>query len=123
VLGVGKPAALAVVMSPAAVWLVVWRDEVFRTRWLMLVGFCAGSAVSLGVDRFLHPTGATALLVEDGAKFLGVVAWAIYFAVTTIDITRSTINAAMANTHPAERSSVSAEQRERPRPDTGRAAP
>ena len=60
---------------------------------MMLAGFVASSAVSVGVDHALSPTGATTLLVEDGAKILGILAWAMYFTTTTLDITRSTIRA------------------------------
>lgn len=95
VLGVGKPAAVALVTAPSLGWAVLWWREIRRTRWLILVAFLAGSVVSLAVDHLLDPDGAAGLLAEDGAKFLAVVAWAIYFTTTAVDITRSTIDAAV----------------------------
>ena len=50
--------------------------------------------VSVAADQVLHPTGSSALLFEDGAKFLGVLGWSLYFVLTTHDIVRSTIRAA-----------------------------
>ncbi len=95
--GVDKSVALALVLAPLAAWVVVFRSEIARTRWLMLGGFIAGSLASVAVDRLLDPSGAAGLLIEDGAKFLAVVAWATYFTATTLDIARSTITAAMSS--------------------------
>jgi hypothetical protein len=65
--------------------------------------------VSMGADQVLHPTGSTALLFEDGAKFLGVLGWRLYFVLTTRDIVRSTITA-VTSLQPGTVATVRAEQ-------------
>ena len=94
-LGLPKPAALALVVGPAVVWCVQWRHEIARTRWVILLAAALGSLASVAIDLVLQPTGSTALLAEDGSKFLGVVAWSVFFVTTAVDITRSTIAAAL----------------------------
>ena len=93
-----KPAATLLVVSPAVAWLLVFAGEVRRTRWVILVGALVSFAVSLAADFVLHPAASAELLLEDGAKFLGVLAWGLYFVLTTYDIVRSTIQTAMAAT-------------------------
>ncbi len=101
-LGVDKHAAEVLVVLPALVWIVLERHEIARTRWLLLAGSLAGFGISVMVDAAANPSAdaVTGLFVEDGAKFLGVLAWAQYFVVTTADITRSTIRDARAANEP-----------------------
>ena len=94
VLGIPKPLAMLLIISPALAWLALFAGEITRTRWTVLVGALSAFMVSVGADQVLHPTGSTALLFEDGAKFLGVLGWSLYFVLTTRDIVRSTITAA-----------------------------
>lgn len=101
-LGLPKTAAMGLVVGPVILWAIRWYREVVRTRWPMLVGALGGWATSVMVDRVVQPDEATGLLVEDGAKFLGVLAWAIYFATTAIDITRSTIRSATESSTPPD---------------------
>lgn len=93
-IGVPKLFAQLLVVLPAVMWLLVFHQELARTRWLLIAGALASFVVSLGVDSGLGLTGTTSLLVEDGGKFLGVLAWAQYFALTAKEIARSTIDAA-----------------------------
>jgi hypothetical protein len=69
---------------------------------MLLVGALAGFGISLAADTLIPFTGdsPTRLFIEDGAKLFGVVAWAQYFVVTTLDITRSTVT---GREHPAPR--------------------
>jgi hypothetical protein len=94
-LGLSKLTAQVVVVAPAALWLAAFVDDIKRTRWLVLAAGLAGLGVSLGADTVLHANTASGVLIEDGAKLLGILAWAQYLTLTTIDITRSTIRAAM----------------------------
>lgn len=94
VLGIPKSFAMLLVISPAVTWLAVFAGEVIRTRWFILAAALAAFFVSVAADQVLHPTGSAALMFEDGAKFLGVIAWSLYFVLTTHDIVRSTIQAA-----------------------------
>lgn len=94
VLGVPKPLAMLIVVTPALAWLAIFNTEVARTRWLVLgssLGMLFGSIIA---DQVLA-AGDTSLLVEDGAKFLGVLAWMLYFVLTSNDIAKSTIRDAM----------------------------
>jgi hypothetical protein len=79
------------IVAPAAAWLVRYATDIARTRWLVLAGAVGGFAVSLLVDA-LAPRGSVGgLFAEDSAKLLGVLAWAQYMVLTTVDIVRSTI--------------------------------
>ena len=69
---------------------MLFRSDIGRTRWQVLVAALGANAMSIAVDAFIHPNGFDrALLLEDGAKFLGILAWATYFVVTARDISRS----------------------------------
>jgi len=94
VLGIPKALAMLLIITPALGWLAMFAGEIGRTRWTVLVGALSAFFISVGADQLLHPTGSTALLFEDGAKFLGVLGWSLYFVLTTHDIVRSTITAA-----------------------------
>lgn len=92
VLGVAKPAVTVLVLVPAALW--GWRhlDDIARTRWPLLAVAVSALAFSVLVERSTgNSFGPRATLAEDGAKFLGVLAWATYFALTSIDIARSVL--------------------------------
>jgi hypothetical protein len=93
-LGVPKAGAMLLIVLPAIGWLAVFAGEIMRTRWAILLGALSAFFVSVAADQVLHPSGSTALLFEDGAKFLGVLAWSLYFVLTTHDIVKSTIQAA-----------------------------
>jgi hypothetical protein len=94
--GMPKTAAMALVCIPALIWVVLFHDEIRRTRWIVLAAAGAGLATSVGVDIVFSPAGASGLMLEDGAKFMGVVAFAVYNSLTAVDIARSTIRVAMS---------------------------
>jgi len=93
--GIPKTIAQAMVVAPTIIWVVAFRDDILRTRSALLVAGLGSFAGSVLVDAGLALTGDTALLVEDGLKFLGILAWAQYFVITARDIAASTINAAL----------------------------
>ncbi len=66
-------------------WLAASQVEIRRTRWPLLAAACGALSTSVAVD-LVGDGGRTALLAEDGAKFLGILAWAHYFAATANDI-------------------------------------
>ena len=73
-----------------ALWVLRHFREISRTHFHLLVAAAAGLAASLIVDSVYSPApGAGWDLIEDGAKFLGILAWSTYFVVTTRDISRS----------------------------------
>lgn len=93
ILGVPKSAAMLIVVAPAIAWFLAFIDEILRTRWLVLLAALGAFFGSVAADQVL-PSGDNALLIEDGAKLLGVLAWSLYFVLTTRDIANSTIRAA-----------------------------
>lgn len=92
-IGIDKPLSQLLIVAPAPVWALTQHREILRTRWLVFVAAILGFAVSTGVDMWWAPTAGDTgrTLVEDGAKFLGICAWAQYFTMTTADIARSVL--------------------------------
>lgn len=93
-LGIVKSVAQILIVVPTAIWIFVFFRDLIRTRWLLIASALGSFAVSLVVDAGFGLTGTASLMVEDGGKFLGVLAWALYFVLTTKDIAASTIRAA-----------------------------
>ena len=92
----GKPFGLALVLSPVGAWLWVFRTDIRRTRWVLLVGAFAGNALSVVADTLGNGSVSNeAALFEDGPKFLGILAWATYFIASTYDIARSALRSAI----------------------------
>ncbi len=93
VLGGSKWFLVALEAAAVAAWAVRWRAEIIRTRWELLLAATAGFAASLVFDRF--PLGADqwALLAEDGAKVLGIVALATWAVSTAADLIGSLVQA------------------------------
>lgn len=89
-LGVPKPGMLALLIAAVVHWVMAHRHEFARTRRPLLVGAGTAFALSLAVDRLGDGRGF-ALVVEDGAKLLGILAWAAYFLATGADIVRSVV--------------------------------
>ncbi len=98
--GLPKPLRQLLVVAPAVLWLVRYVGEIARTRWVVLVGALAGFGLSLAVDALRLTESSVALFVEDSAKLLGILAWAQYLVLTSVDITRSTIRSARARPGP-----------------------
>ncbi len=93
-----KAAAQALVVLPVGLWLAVFYRDVLRTRWMLLLVALGSLGVSVLVDVVANPIGDTALLAEDGLKFLGILTWSYYFAVTARDIAASAISSGLGRT-------------------------
>ena len=89
-LGVPKVGMLALLAGAVVHWAVIHRRELARTRRGLLAGAATAFALSLAVD-VLGTGRGIALVVEDGAKLLGILAWAAYFLTTGADIVRSVV--------------------------------
>jgi hypothetical protein len=90
---IGKPLGMAVVVGPSLWWAVRFRHDVMRTRWQVLVCAVVGLGVSAVVDVVWSPERADySVLIEDGAKFLGVLAWMTYAVLTVRDIVESALS-------------------------------
>jgi hypothetical protein len=96
--GLPKSVRQLLVVAPAVVWLARYAGEIARTRWVILVGALAGFGVSLIADTLSPERSIAGLFVEDSAKLLGILAWAQYMLLTSLDITRSTIRDASSLT-------------------------
>lgn len=88
-LGGSKVIAQVAVISPAVLWALVHTADIRRTRSLHLVAALVALAGSVVVD--VGAAGSDRLLIEDGLKFLGILAWTQYFAITSRDIAASAI--------------------------------
>ncbi len=93
--GTPKAVRQLLIVAPALAWLVRYRGEIARTRWVILFCGLAGFGTSLLID-VMGNDSSLSVFGEDGAKLLGVLAWAQYMVLTSLDITRSTIRAATA---------------------------
>ena len=90
VFGLPKGAVLFVYGLGVAIWALTHAVEIVRTRWGLLFAAGVGMSLSIAVDQL--STGQDwALLAEDGAKFLGILAWAAYFTLTARDIALSVV--------------------------------
>ncbi|NNC79782.1 MAG: hypothetical protein HKN94_06465 [Acidimicrobiales bacterium] len=88
--GVPKLVVLAVYALLGVAWVVVHHREILRTRWVVLVGAVAPIGLSVLFD-LLGTGSGNWIVIEDTAKFLGVLAWASYFVLTARDIASSVI--------------------------------
>ncbi len=105
-LGTTKLAPLSVTGALGLAWLWENRRELLRTRVELLAAAFAGFAVSVGTDLLVagQDTGMR-VMIEDGAKFLGVLALAAWSTSTTFDLLRSVITTGRTTTtepEPAE---------------------
>ena len=94
-LGGNKNAAQLLIVLPTLVWAAVFFNDIRRTRSALLLAAFGSLAGSVLVDIGVGLTGETELLVEDGLKFLGILAWTQYFAITSRDIANSAITGAL----------------------------
>jgi hypothetical protein len=89
-LGVPKVLVEALIGAAIIRWFVKHRREIRRTHVHLLWAAMIGLVGSITVDAVLSPApGDSWLVVEAGSMFLGQLAWATYFVVTTRDIGRS----------------------------------
>lgn len=94
-LGGSKNAAQLLIVVPVLTWLVVFYGDIQRTRSALLFAALASLAGSVVVDVGLGLNGDSRLLVEDGMKLLGILAWSQYFAITSRDIAASAIESVL----------------------------
>lgn len=93
--GLPKSAFVGLEASFGVVWLVSGRAELARTRWPLLTCALAMLALSLVAD-LLVGGGGDRLIIEDGAKFLGVTALAVWSTVSASDLIRSVVKSSTA---------------------------
>ncbi len=92
ILSIPKPVLEVLVTIPCGIWVVRHLDDIQRTRWPLLFASVSCLALSMAVERATgNSLGPRATIAEDGPKFLGILAWATYFALTSFDIARSVL--------------------------------
>lgn len=77
-LGVPELAVYALLGLAVASYLITYRDQWLNRRGLLLLGalsLLAASVLSDGVERWLWRMGHWTYLLEDGLKWMGIVAW------------------------------------------------
>lgn len=91
--GVSKAMVYVVYLAVAGWWVLTQQREIRRTRSELLLASLFAFGGSVFVDQFGSRlpllNDEALLLVEDACKFLGVLAWAQYFVLTSSDIVKS----------------------------------
>lgn len=95
VIGVSKSAMMVGYGALACWWLAANIEEIVRTRTGLMAAAIVALVLSVAVDR-LGTAGdriglRAPLALEDGLKFLGILAWAQYYLLTAGDIVRSVV--------------------------------
>lgn len=107
--GVGKTVAYVIYVVLAGWWVLENQRELRRTRWPLAMAAGMTFAASIGVDRLGDGAGI-GLVAEDGFKFLGILAWALYFTWTAGEVARSVVAAAARERHDAPASANAANE-------------
>jgi len=89
-LGLPKASFYGLYGVATVVWLASNWVELSRTRWQLLSASALVFSLSLVADQLVYPSSQQ-LLLEDSLKFLGIVAWAQYFVLSSTDTVRSII--------------------------------
>ena len=89
--------AQLLIVSPTIFWVLRYLRDIRRTRFAILFAGLGCLAGSVLVDRLGSFTGDTSLFIEDGLKFLGILAWCQYFVLTARDIAASAIRSSSAS--------------------------
>jgi len=71
-------------------WAWTNARELRRTRWPLAAAAVAALSASVAVDQGMA-AGSVALVAEDSCKFLGILAWGLYFVLTGRDIALSVL--------------------------------
>ncbi len=106
-LGLSKPVVYLAYLIVAGWWFATGREEIARTRTELLLASTAAFAGSIVTDQVgaalpgIDQAGA--LLLEDACKFLGVLAWAQYFVLTSSDIMESIVTELRAERSQADK--------------------
>jgi hypothetical protein len=90
ILGIPKNLTQGIEASVAAYWVFRHRSELARTRWELLLAAGGAFGVSLGID--VTGTGqdpSVRIIAEDGAKFCGLLALAVWSVLSATTLLRS----------------------------------
>ncbi len=89
-LGAPKAAFYVCYLVLGCWWATANAGELTRTRWPLAAAAVTALSMSAVVDQVMS-TGSVGLVAEDSCKFLGIVAWSLYFVLTGRDIALSVL--------------------------------
>ena len=91
-IGIPKAVGGGIFVAGVVYWVIRHWSEIRRTRIQLLGASLLACGASIAIDFLVNPSSTNrALIFEDGAKFLGILAWATFFVVTSKDIGRSVL--------------------------------
>ena len=85
-LGVPQLFVLASIGFALFMLLIVHRSILLRAAWWLLAFAVLMFAISASVDIIMPGVTSTWLVVEDGSKFIGIVAWCVFFVDTFLKL-------------------------------------
>ena len=90
--GIPKLIVLGAYGGLAVAWLATAKPEIMRTRWELLAAASLAFGMSLAVEAFWYGDDVGArVVIEDGAKFMGVLALAAWSVSSASDLIRSVV--------------------------------
>lgn len=87
----GRALVLVSYIVLGSIWVIVNQQELARTRVIILGAAMSSLLMSATVDLLGNEIVTSRALFVDGTTFLSALAWAIWFATTTTDISRSVV--------------------------------
>jgi hypothetical protein len=88
----GRALVLVTYIVLGSLWVIVNQKELARTRVMILGAAMSSLLMSATVDLLGNEIVTSRALFVDGTTFLSALAWAIWFATTTMDISRSVVH-------------------------------
>jgi len=87
-LGLSETVVFLVLGLAVSSYLIVFRSLILRTNYLLLLLAIGLLAMSVAIDmipsRWMWLADYQAIVVEDGAKWLGIVSWCSYYSHTSL---------------------------------------
>jgi hypothetical protein len=96
-LGLAEAYVYAAIIFAVSMYLIRYWRLILRTSYFMFLLGIAFLGASLAVDAIFEPfmegLGQGRILIEDGAKLLGVAAWCSYFVRTSYELVTASLRA------------------------------
>ena len=78
IFGVDEKYVFAVYVIFAGIYLLFFRNLIFRSGYSLMLLSLIFFGISIFVDTLLHEVGTLRRIAEDGAKFIGIAIWAAF---------------------------------------------
>jgi hypothetical protein len=79
-IGTHQSVAHGIYLGVVVLYLLCFRRVILQTEYPLLIMALLFFALSIASDLFLTGAGFASFMLEDGAKFIGLAAWFVYFA-------------------------------------------